>query len=89
MACTGACPVLTQMPHYSGHLVLSHSPTKTTCAPAFLPTLHLVHFAPWVVFTKELSKRLGDAAIVADADPGFVASDIWRNNPLMVRSKDA
>ena len=39
---------------------------------------------PSTVFTKELSKRLGDAAIVADADPGFVASDIWRNNALMV-----
>eukprot|EP00242_Pyramimonas_sp_CCMP2087_P008964 CAMPEP_0198201150 /NCGR_PEP_ID=MMETSP1445-20131203/3933_1 /TAXON_ID=36898 /ORGANISM="Pyramimonas sp., Strain CCMP2087" /LENGTH=317 /DNA_ID=CAMNT_0043871345 /DNA_START=191 /DNA_END=1144 /DNA_ORIENTATION=+ len=35
------------------------------------------------VFTKELAKRLGDAAIVTDADPGFVASDIWRNNKLM------
>jgi NAD(P)-dependent dehydrogenase (short-subunit alcohol dehydrogenase family) len=37
------------------------------------------------VFGIELAKRLGDAAIVVEADPGFVASDIWRNDPMMVR----
>ena len=37
------------------------------------------------VFGIELAKRLGDAAIVVEADPGFVASDIWRNDPIMVR----
>jgi hypothetical protein len=49
--------------------------------------LNLIHYKPIMVtvFTKELAKRLGDAAMVTDADPGFVASDIWRNNKLMVR----
>lgn len=35
------------------------------------------------VFGIELARRLGDAAIVVEADPGFVASDIWRNDPIM------
>jgi hypothetical protein len=40
------------------------------------------------VFGIELARRLGDAAIVVEADPGFVASDIWRNDPIMVTAPD-
>eukprot|EP00238_Polyblepharides_amylifera_P013346 CAMPEP_0196580420 /NCGR_PEP_ID=MMETSP1081-20130531/28618_1 /TAXON_ID=36882 /ORGANISM="Pyramimonas amylifera, Strain CCMP720" /LENGTH=317 /DNA_ID=CAMNT_0041900281 /DNA_START=118 /DNA_END=1071 /DNA_ORIENTATION=+ len=35
------------------------------------------------VFGKELARKLADAAVVVESDPGFVASDIWRNSPIM------
>ena len=32
----------------------------------------------------ELAAKMWDKATVIQCDPGFVASDIWRNDPIMV-----